>query len=438
MERITDIKHEKGESAMRVIQICEDERKFLREIGSGSGNDDILSLKALIVQGLRGMDSYAWQTVTLGYKDNRVDKFFTDALKIVEHEGTLFELMPYLEEIGSICISCMEMRHAAILERFGEPQEVKLPSFIEKGPFIIFCGHDMRSLELLLEQTAGKNVNVYTQGDMLTAHAYPGFRKYPHFRGHYGTEWIDLDRSIDIPAPIVFTSDCQTPDHPVHSERIFTTDIMDDPDIPYLGDPVDFAPVIEKAIELKGYPENREAMDIKAGKEFASGYGSRTAMALSEKIIAAVRKKKVSRVYFVIGNDEKKELGFYEDFFKKAPQDSLFITNTSLKYGLYRLDPGTVYGLPRIMDVGWVDDVYGTMRIASETAGKLKKKIGDLPFSFLLSWYKQKTVCILQTLLKLCFGDILMGPSMPDYISPFLLDYLEKNFGVTMVGSGKN
>jgi hydroxylamine reductase len=307
-----------------------------------------------------------------------------------------------------------------------------VPLTIEKGPFIIITGHDLHDLKLLLEQTEGKGINIYTHGEMLPAHAYPGLKKHTHLKGNFGTAWQNQQKEFAaVPAPVLFTTNCIMPVKESYSDRIFTTDVVQYPDMIHVGKEKDFAPVIKKALELGGYPEDKEMTGINGGKTLLTGFGHGTVLGVADKVIAAVKAGDIKHFFLVGGCDGAKTgRNYYTEFVEKTPADTIVLTLACGKYRFNDLDLGTIGGLPRLMDMGQCNDAYSAIQVAVALAGAFDCDVNELPLSMVLSWYEQKAVCILLTLLHLGIKNILLGPSLPAFISPNVLNVLVENYNI--------
>lgn len=395
-------------------------------------NEDIRSLKTLILLGVKGVAAYAHHAAILGYKDPVVDAFFYEALDAVGSDLGMGELLPLVLKTGEINLACMALLDKANTETYGTPVPTEVPLTIEKGPFIIITGHDLHDLKLLLEQTEGKGVNIYTHGEMLPAHAYPELKKYPHLKGNFGTAWQNQQKEFAaVPAPVLFTTNCIMPVKDSYSDRIFTTDMVQYPGMIHVGKEKDFAPVIAKALELGGYPEDKEMTGINGGKTLLTGFGHGTVLGVADKVIAAVKAGDIKHFFLVGGCDGAKTgRNYYTEFVEKTPADTVVLTLACGKYRFNDLDLGTIGGLPRLMDMGQCNDAYSAIQVAVALAGAFECGVNDLPLSMVLSWYEQKAVCILLTLLHLGIKNILLGPSLPAFISPNVLNVLVENYNI--------
>ena len=293
-------------------------------------------------------------------------------------------------------------------------------------------GHDLKDLELLLKQTEGKGVNIYTHGEMLPAHAYPELRKYPQLKGNFGTAWQNQQKEFaDIPAPILFTTNCLMPPKKSYADRVFTTEVVAYPGMVHIDDEKDFTPVIEKALELGGYQEDRQFTGINGGTQVVTGFGHGTILSMADQVIDAVKSGAIRHFFLVAGCDGAKPgRNYYTDFVKQTPADSIVLTLACGKFRFNDLDLGNIGGLPRIMDMGQCNDAYGAIKVAAALAEAFGCEVNELPLSFVLSWYEQKAVCILLTLLHLGIRNIRLGPSLPAFLSPNILNFLVENYGI--------
>lgn len=400
-------------------------------------DEDIRSLKSLILFGLRGLAAYAYHALVLGYEDEEVNEFFYKALSVISFDLSVEQLLPVVLEVGEINLKCMELLDRANTSTYGTPVPTAVPLTIEKGPFIVISGHDLYDLKQLLEQTKDKGINIYTHGEMLPAHGYPELKKYPHLKGNFGTAWQNQQKEFDaLPAPVLFTTNCLMPVKASYADRVFTTEVVSYPEMVHIGEDKDFTPVIEKALELGGYAEDREMTGINGGKEVMTGFSHGTVLGVADKVIDAVKQGAISHFFLVGGCDGAKTgRNYYTDFVKQAPQDSIILTLACGKYRFNDLDLGTIGGLPRIMDMGQCNDAFGAIKVATALAEAFGCSVNELPLSMVLSWYEQKAVCILLTLLHLGIKNIYLGPSLPAFLSPNILNFLVENYGISPIST---
>ena len=400
-----------------------------------SAQEDVRSLKSLILFGVRGMAAYAYHAQMLGYQDDEVNDFFCEGLFKVGYENTMEELLPTVLKVGEINLKCMALLDKANTESYGTPTPEVVPLTVEKGPFIVVTGHDLKDLELLLEQTKDKGINIYTHGEMLPAHAYPKLKKYPHLKGNFGTAWQNQQKEFaNLPAPVLFTTNCLMPPKASYADRVFTTEVVAFPDTVHIGEDKDFTPVIEKALELGGFAEDTEFTGINGGNKVQTGFGHGTILSVADKVVEAVKAGDISHFFLVAGCDGARPgRNYYTEFVKQTPKNSIILTLACGKYRFNDLDLGEIGGLPRIMDMGQCNDAYGAIQVAVALADAFGCGVNDLPLSFVLSWYEQKAVCILLTLLHLGIKNIRLGPSLPAFLSPNILNFLVENYGIAPI-----
>lgn len=398
-------------------------------------NEDIRSLKSLILFGIRGMAAYAYHAKVLGYSDEEVNKFFCEALFMIGYGDSLETLLPVVLKVGEINLKCMALLDKANTETYGTPAPVTVSLSVEKGPFIVVSGHDLKDLQLLLEQTEGKGINIYTHGEMLPAHAYPQLKKFSHLKGNFGTAWQNQQHEFDaLPAPILFTTNCLMPPKASYADRVFTTEVVAFPSAVHIDENKDFTPVIEKALELGGFSKDTEFTGINGGKDVMTGFGHGFILENAGTVVEAVKSGAIKHFFLVAGCDGAKPgRNYYTDFVKQTPKDSIVLTLACGKYRFNDLHLGEIGGLPRLMDMGQCNDAYGAIQVAVALSGAFGCDVNELPLSYVLSWYEQKAVCILLTLLHLGIKNIRLGPSLPAFVSPNILNFLTENFGIAPI-----
>lgn len=401
-------------------------------------DEDVRSLKSLILFGIRGIAAYAYHAAVLGYTDKEVNDFFYKALfAIGMKDWGMDELLPIVMQTGEINLKCMALLDKANTETYGNPEPTKVSLTVEKGPFIVISGHDLYDLKQLLEQTKDKGINIYTHGEMLPAHAYPELKKYTHLKGNFGTAWQNQQKEFaNIPAPILFTTNCLMPPKESYSDRVFTTEVVSYPEIVHIGDDKDFTQVIEKSLELGGYEESMLFTGINSGSTVMTGFGHNAVLSNAGAVIEGVKTGAIKHFFLVGGCDGAKPgRNYYTDFVKQTPKDSIVLTLACGKYRFNDLDLGEIGGFPRIMDMGQCNDAYSAIKVAIALAEAFECGVNELPLSMVLSWYEQKAVCILLTLLHLGIKNILLGPSLPAFISPNVLDFLVKNYNIAPIST---
>ena len=398
-------------------------------------NEDVRSLKSLILFGIRGVAAYAYHAAVLGYQDEKVNAFFYKALSALKEDWGLNELLPIVMEVGEVNLACMALLDKANTETFGHPQPAEVPLKVEQGPFIVITGHDLYDLKQLLEQTADKGINIYTHGEMLPAHAYPELKKYPHLKPNYGTAWQNQQKEFDgIPAPILYTTNCLMPPKGSYMDRVFTTEVVSYPEIVHIGEEKDFTPVIEKALELGGYAEDQHFTGMNGGSSVLTGFGHNAVLSVADKVIEGVKAGAIKHFFLVAGCDgTNTKRSYYRDFVAATPEDTVVLTLACGKYRFHDLDLGNIGGIPRLLDIGQCNDAYSAIKIAVALAEAFDCGVNDLPLSMILSWYEQKAVSILLTLLHLGIKNIKLGPTLPAFVSPNVLNYLVENFNIAPV-----
>ena len=401
-------------------------------------DEDVRSLKSLILFGIRGMAAYAYHASVLGYTDETISKFFYKALFAVGmKDWGMDELLPIVLEVGEVNLRCMELLDQANTTTYGTPVPTTVPLTIEKGPFIIITGHDLKDLQLLLEQTKDKGINIYTHGEMLPAHAYPEFKKYSHLKGNFGTAWQNQQKEFDnIPGAILYTTNCLMPVKASYADRVFTTEVVSYPEIVHIGEEKDFTPVIEKALALGGYTKDQHMTGINGGIQVTTGFSHGTVLSVADQVIEAVKNGDIKH-FFLVGGCDGARVGrnYYTEFVKQSPADSIILTLACGKYRFNDLDLGTIGGLPRIMDMGQCNDAYSAIKVAIALAEAFECDVNELPLSMVLSWYEQKAVSILLTLLYLGIKNIHLGPTLPAFISPNVLNFLVENYGISPIST---
>ena len=391
-----------------------------------NADEDIRSLKSLILFGIRGMAAYAYHAMVLGYTSDEVSAFFYKALFALAEDWDMQQLL-----------TCMGLLDRANTETFGISQPTEVPICVEKGPFIVITGHDLYDLKLLLEQTEGRGINIYTHGEMLPAHAYPELKKYPHLKGNFGTAWQNQQKEFaNLPAPILYTTNCLMPVRDSYADRVFTTEMVSYPEMVHIGAGKDFTPVIEKALELGGFAEDTEFTGINGGTSVLTGFGHGTVLGVADQVVRAVKNGAI-RHFFLVGGCDGARPGrnYYTEFVRQTPADTVVLTLACGKYRFNDLDLGTVAGLPRLMDMGQCNDAYSAIKVAAALADAFGCSVNELPLSMILSWYEQKAVCILLTLLHLGIRNIRLGPTLPAFLSPNVLNFLVEQYNIAPIST---
>lgn len=405
------------------------------------GDPDIVSLRSTLLLGMRGMAAYAYHAYVLGKNDPEVTDWFFKGMKALGEEHPVEQWLDLLMEFGNINLKCMALLDEANTSAYGHPVPTKVTTNVEKGPFIVVTGHDLLDLKHLLEQTEGKGINIYTHGEMLPAHGYPELKKYAHLKGNFGTAWQNQQKEFDsIPGAFLFTTNCLMPPRASYADRVFTTAVVGYPGIKHIPDGKDgvkdFAPVIEKALELGGYTEDKHFTGINGGSELMTGFARNTVLGVADKVIDAVKSGDIKHFFLVGGCDGAKPgRNYYTDFVKNTPDDTVILTLACGKFRFNDLDLGTIGGLPRIMDMGQCNDAYSAIQVALALANAFECGVNDLPLTLVLSWYEQKAVCILLTLLALGLKNIYIGPSVPAFFSSNVLNVLVEKFNIKPIST---
>jgi len=404
------------------------------------GNADIRSLKSLVLFGIKGMAAYAYHARVLGKTCEEVNEFFYEALYALGEKGDKDGLLNLVMKTGKINLKCLELLDHANTEAYGNPVPTQVPLTIEKGPFIVVSGHDLHDMKLLLEQTDGKGINIYTHSEMLPAHGYPELKKHKQLKGNFGTGWQNQQSEFhNIPAPVLFTTNCIMPLRESYADRVFTTSIVSYPGLVHIGEDKDFTPVIKKALECGGYDEDREMTGMNGGHFVTTGFAHHSVLTHAEKIVGLIKAGKIRHIFLVGGCDgASPSRRYYSDFARLTPPDTLILTLACGKYRINDMDLGEIDGIPRILDMGQCNDSYSAIRVATALAMEFDCNVNDLPLTLVLSWYEQKAVCILLSLLYLGIKNIILGPTVPAFVSPAVLDILQSEFGLRAADTPEN
>lgn len=400
------------------------------------GANDIVSLRSTLLFGMKGMAAYAHHAMNLGYMDDTVIKWFYKGLCEINKEHTPEEWIDLIMEFGQVNFKCMELLDRANTETFGTPEPTRVLTDIKKGPFIVVSGHDLKDISQLLEQTKDKGINIYTHSEMLPAHGYPELKKYPHLAGNFGTAWQSQQKEFDnIPAPILFTTNCLMPQRPSYQDRVYTTSVVGYKGLTHItGDAdgnKDFTPIIEHALRLGGYEHDHSMSGINGGHVLTTGFAHAAVLSHAEQIISSIRQGHIRHIFLVGGCDGAHPgRNYYTDFVKQTPMDSLVLTLACGKYRFNDLDLGEIDGIPRILDMGQCNDSYSAIKVALALADAFDCSVNDLPLTLVLSWYEQKAVCILLTLLSLGIRNMYLGPTLPAFMSETVVKYLVDTYNL--------
>lgn len=399
-------------------------------------DQDIRSLRSTILYGLKGIAAYGHQARFINFIDKEVDNFYFKALEATTNNKLSSEdLIELTMKTGNIAIAVMKLLYDANTSKYKNPTPHKVNITLKKGPFIIVSGHDFRDLEMLLEQSEGKGINIYTHGEMLPAHGYDGLKKYKHLVGNFGSAWQNQQKEFDdIPGCILMTTNCLMQPRESYKDRIYSTSVVGQEGIKHIKADEDgykdFSEIINKALELGGYDEDEEY------KEILVGFGHKATLSNAEKIVSAVNDGNIKH-FFVIGGCDGARSGrnYYTDFAKLVPKDCIILTLACGKYRFNKLELGEVAGLPRLLDIGQCNDLYSAVKIATSLADAFDTNVNSLPLSIILSWYEQKAVADLLALLALGIRGIYLGPSLPAFLSPNVLQYLVDNFDLKPIST---
>ncbi len=392
---------------------------------------DIHSLQQLLTYGIKGVAAYADHARILGQEDDAVYAFCQEGLAATLNKDlVLNDLLGLVLKCGEINLKAMELLDAANTGAYGHPVPTPVPLGVKSGKSILISGHDLKDLEMILKQAEGKGINVYTHGEMLPAHGYPALKKYAHFYGHYGTAWQNQHADFSsFPGAILMTTNCIQKPMDSYKANIFTAGLVGWPGVTHIADG-NFTPVIEKALSLPGFSED------KTGKTFMVGFARNAVMGVAGTVIQAVKDKNIRHFFLVAGCDGAKPgRNYYTEFVEKVPADCVVLTLACGKFRFFDKDLGDIGGIPRLLDIGQCNDAYSAVQIAVALANAFECGVNDLPLSMVLSWYEQKAVAILLTLLYLGIKDIRLGPSLPAFVSPNVLDVLVKNFGIKPIAT---
>ena len=397
---------------------------------------DIRSLRQTILYGLKGISAYGHQARELSYYSDNVDNFYIIALEaITDNTLTVEELIRLTLKTGDMAIEIMKKLDEANTTIYGNPSPHPVNVHIKKGPFIIISGHDLKDLELLLKQTEGLGINIYTHGEMLPSHGYEGLKKYKHLAGNFGGAWQDQQKQFDnLPGCILMTTNCLMRPRDTYKDRIYSTNVVGWDGIKYIekkpDGEKDFSEIIKQSLELGGFTEEQEV------KEILVGFGHEAALSHAGELVEAVKSKQI-RHFFLIGGCDGARPGrsYFTDFATMVPDDCMILTLACGKYRFNKLDFGTVAGLPRLLDIGQCNDVYSAILIANALADAFDTDVNGLPLSLIVSWYEQKAVADLLALLSLGIKNIYLGPTLPAFLSPNVLQYLVDTFQLRLISN---
>ena len=394
-------------------------------------NPDILSLRELLIYGVKGVAAYADHARILGQEDDIIYAFIHEAMAATLNKDLgADDFVGLVLKCGEINLRAMEILDAGNTGTYGHPVPTSVPLGVKKGNAILVSGHDLKDLEEILKQSEGKGIYVYTHGEMLPCHGYPELKKYAHLYGHYGTAWQNQAKEFAaFPGAVLMTTNCIQKPKDSYKDNIFTTGLVGWPGVTHIADK-NFTPVIEKALELPGFAEDIE------GKSIMVGFARNAVMGVADKVIEAVKNKAISHFFLVAGCDGAKPgRNYYTEFVEKVPDDCVVLTLACGKFRFFDKELGDIGGIPRLLDIGQCNDAYSAVQIAVALAGAFECGVNDLPLSIILSWYEQKACSILLTLLYLGIKDIRLGPSLPAFITPNILNVLVEKFNIMPINT---
>jgi len=398
----------------------------------------VLSMRETAIYGLKGLCAYADHASVLGHEDEKIFDFVYECLAATRDKSlSLDDWLKMALKVGEMNVLTMKVLDEANTGTYGHPVPTKVPLGHKAGKCILVSGHDLKDLKMLLEQTEGKGINIYTHGEMLPAHGYPGLKKYPHFYGHFGTAWQNQTAELpQFPGPVLFTTNCIQRPGPVTHDRTYTTGLVGWPGLPQINADQtghkDFGPMIEKALSLPGFEKDEDKGEVMVG------FGHNAVLGVADKVIAAVKAGQIRRFMLVAGCDGAKPgRNYYTDMVDKAPKDVVILTLACGKFRFFDHQLGDIGGIPRLLDIGQCNDAYSAVVIAQALAEAFNCGINDLPLSFIISWYEQKAAAVLLSLLYLGVKNIHLGPTLPAFIHPDILKVLNEKLGIRPIGTAE-
>ena len=398
----------------------------------------VLSMRETAIYGLKGLCAYADHASVLGHEDDRIFEFVYECLAAARDKSlNLDDWLKMALKVGEMNVLTMKVLDDANTGAYGHPTPTEVPLGHKAGKCIVVTGHDLKDLKMLLEQTEGQGINIYTHGEMLPAHGYPELKKYPHFYGHFGTAWQHQTAELpEFPGPVLFTTNCIQRPGPATKDHTYTTGLVGWPEIPHIAaDPnghKDFSSIIQKALALPGYDKDEDKGSVMVG------FAHQAVLGVAGKVVEAVKAGKIRRFMLVAGCDGAKPgRNYYTDMVDKAPKDVVILTLACGKFRFFDHKLGDIDGIPRLLDIGQCNDAYSAVVIAQALAEAFKCEINDLPLSFIISWYEQKAAAVLLSLLYLGIKNIHLGPSLPAFIHPEILKVLNQKLGLRPIGTAE-
>ena len=397
-----------------------------------ASDPDIFSLKLLILYGLKGSASYMYLAHTLGKDDDEIYRSYYEALEAVNRSDlTLDEGVKMALKIGEVNYKVLELLSQGHTQTYGHPQPTLVPISAKKGKAILVSGHDIKILADLLEATKDKGINVYTHGELLPAHGYPRLKeKYPHLYGHYGTAWMRQQEEFDdFPGSILMTTNCLMPPHDGYDDRLFTCSVVGHPELEHLQEGTRFEDLIATALEMPGFTEDEPL------REVMTGFGHNAVLNVADQIVDAVKAGQIRHFFLVGGCDGAKPgRSYYTEFVEKVPQDCVILTLACGKFRFYDQQFGEINGIPRYLDMGQCNDAYSAIQVALALANAFDTDVNQLPLSMVISWYEQKAIAVLLTLLHLGIKNIFLGPTLPTFFTPNILNFFSQEYQLKKVG----
>jgi hydroxylamine reductase len=397
-----------------------------------AGDQDIIGLQELLTYGIKGLAAYAHHAEVLGYTDDRISAFVHEAMNyLCQPEQNEDELLNYCLKAGEVNYLVMELLDKAHTDTYGHPEPTQVRTTPVEGKCILVSGHDMRCLYEILRQTEGKNINVYTHGELLPAHGYPAFKQFTHLVGNYGGAWQNQVVEFNkFPGAIVMTTNCLKPPSEEYRNRLFTVDAVGFNGITKIGTDYDFSKVIESCLNCDGFTATEEPHFITVG------FARNAVLGAAEAVVGAIKKGRIKH-FFLVGGCDGAEFArnYYTEFAEKIPSDCVILTLGCAKFRFNMEEFGDIDGIPRLLDLGQCNDAYSAIKIASALADAFECGVNDLPLSIVLSWLEQKAVAVLLTLLWLGIKDMRIGPSLPAFITPRVLDKLVKAYGLKPIST---
>ena len=416
-------------------------------------DEDIRSLRQLVIYGLKGISAYGHQARELGYYSDTVDDFYIQGLAAVtDDQLTVEELIQLAMKTGTMALEIMQKLDEANTTVYGNPSPHAVPMTLKAGPFIIVSGHDFHALEMLIAQSQGTGVNIYTHGEMLPGHGYEGLKKYPHLVGNFGGAWQEQQKQFDnIPGCILMTTNCLMKPRDSYKDRIYSTNVVGWDGVKYIprkeNGEKNFSEIIQQALALGGYDTDRDVRPTEPSDcpeyqqvdELLTGFAHEATLSHAGEIVQAVKDGQI-RHFFLIGGCDGARPGrnYFTKFAQLVPEDCVILTLACGKYRFNKLDFGTVAGLPRLLDVGQCNDAYSAVRIATALADAFDTDVNSLPLSMILSWYEQKAVAVLLALLSLGIKNIYLGPILPAFLSPNVVQYLVDTFQLHLISNAED